>query len=130
MQKEVVIPAFTLTAVPTPATLTVALTPTSIPAAKCTAASQSMLITNLVVNCTCSGVFAPGATFSGTGSGTIVASTPRVTCEGQSILTQDDSVTISCSGTVTTSGGGSPGTASVKVTITAAGQLTVNANKA
>jgi hypothetical protein len=60
-----------------------------------------------------------------------MASTPRVTCEGQSILAQDDSATITVSGTITSGGGAtSSGTVSVTVAITNAGQQKTTANKA
>lgn len=76
------------------------------------------------------GVYAPGATFSGKGTGTITASTPRVLCEGAQLLTEGDKVTVTCSGTITTGGAGSPGMATVVVSITNGAQKNVEAGKA
>jgi hypothetical protein len=128
MQKDVVIPGYTLTATPTPSTLVATLTPTNTTALRCTAASQSLLVSGLAVHCECTGTV-PGGNFTGKGDGTITASTPRVTCEGESIIAQDDSVTIACSGDITSGASTSTGTFNVKVSIAAAGQTTVNANK-
>jgi hypothetical protein len=133
MQEEIVIDGYQLTASTAPPGLTVTPSPlkgTNIPALRSTANSQAILIKQLPVPCTCNGPV-PGGTFSGTGTGTIVASTPRVTCEGQQILSVGDAVTFSVSGTIATGGGAtSPGTVSVTVTITKTPQLTVTANKA
>jgi len=138
MQQQIAILGRTLTTtvlVPTPAPpgFVVQLTPTDNPAQHCDATSKSVLIQQIALTCNCSGDWVTGtSTFAGAGSGNIVASTPRVQCEGQSILTLGDKVTIRCPGTITTTAGGSttPGTASITVTITAAGQVTVDANKA
>lgn len=129
MEESIVIAGYTLTATPSPSTVTVAMTPTNTPALRCTATGQSVLINSLKVSCACNGPVT-GGTFSGTGVATILASTPRVTCEGQSILTQDDSATITVNGTITQGTSSSPGTVSVTVAITNAGQQRATANKA
>src|SRR4051812_22298882 len=46
------------------------------------------------------------STFVGQGPGTITASTPRVLCEGSQLLTEGDSVSVTCSGTITTTASG------------------------
>jgi hypothetical protein len=111
-----------------PATdVTYTLTPTPSPAQRTTAEGKAVLLKELALQCTASGTINSLA-YSGTGSASIVAHTPRVTCEGEQLLLEGDNVTVSCTGTVTTSSGTSPAASSVKVTITNAAQTTVVAD--
>jgi hypothetical protein len=128
MQQNIVIQGYTLTATPNPSTVKVAMKPTDITALKCTAASKSVLINKLSVDCSLSGAVT-GGNISGTGTATITASTSRVTCEGQSILAANDSSTISIIGSVSSSPPTSQ-TVPVTVTITDAGQQNATVNKA
>ncbi len=137
MQQQIVVQGRTLTTTVqtplAPAVLSVMLTPVDHPALHCDASSKGALIQGIDLTCKCTGDWVTGtSTFVGTGTGTISASTPRVQCEGQSMLTLGDAVSISCPGTITVTAGGatSLGTAKVTVTITGAGQVTVDANKA
>lgn len=134
MQQPIVIMGRTLTlSGGLPASLTFTLTPPAVdsPALRTTGkGGQAVLIDKISVSVSASGTYGPGATFTGTGSDSIVAATPRVTCEGKQLLTEGDNVTVTCNGTITTSAGGSPGTATVVVTITDGVQKNVNANKA
>lgn len=111
----------------TPASLTFSITEVDHPALRSFGHGNAILINKIDLECTCSGNYAPGQTFTGTGSASIVANTTRVKCEGQSILRQGDNVTITCDGTITetSSGTTSPGSASVTVTITNANQTDI-----
>ena len=136
MQKPIVIQGRTITLsnpVPPPLTFTL-VSAVDTPAVRTSGKGGApVLISNIVVNVSASGDFVTGtSTFVGTGSGTIVASTPRVECEGQQLLTEGDKVDITCTGTITTTAGGATasGTAKVTATITDGVQKNVDANKA
>ena len=106
--------------------------PTESPASRSRAHSQPILISQIAITCVYAGNFSATETYAATGSGSIVASTARVKCEGQSILTQGDSVTILLPGTVTTTASGAtvPNVPSaVDVTLVDPGQANVFANK-
>jgi len=111
----------------TPPSLTFTILEVDHPALKSFGHGNAILINTIDLQCTCSGNYAAGQTFSGTGNASIVANTARVKCEGQSILRQGDNVTINCSGTITetSSGTTSPGSASVTVTVTNANQTDI-----
>jgi hypothetical protein len=135
MQQPIVIQGRVLSqSSPSHSTLTYAVTPTDSPAARTKGkGGASVLVNEIKLDCKCSGAYTatPATTFTGTGTASIVASTPRVLCEGQQMLTEGDQVVINCTGTVTdtTTLATSPGTASVTVTITDGVQKNVNANK-
>jgi hypothetical protein len=136
MQKPIVIQGRSLTLTGgLPATLTFTLgVTTDVPALRTIGKGAApVLINSILVNVSASGNFVTGtSTFVGNGSASIVASTPRVTCEGQQMLTEGDSVVVTCTGTITTTSSGvtTPGTATVEVVITDGVQKNVNANKA
>lgn len=115
----------------TPPDLTFTITEQDTEASKCTGKGSNVLIQQITLNCNCSGKFGEGLTFVGTGMAAIVANTNRVKCEGQSVHLKGDNVVISCSGTVTetSSGTTSPGSASVKATITNTNQDDIFASK-
>src|ERR1700687_797206 len=102
MQKPIAIQGRTLTlSGGIPATLVFAGgATTDVPALRSSGKGGApVLINNILVNVSASGDFvALTSTFVGSGSGSIVASTPRVECEGQQMLTEGDSVVITCSG--------------------------------
>lgn len=116
---------------PTPPGVSFTLVETDIPALRAQAQGSAVLLEKIHLECTCSGNYAAGQTFSGTGSGDIAASTPRVQCQGKSILCEGDAVTLTCSGTVTDTASGTtfPGTATVTVTIQNPNQTSVFASK-
>jgi len=134
MQKNVVVSGRTLTqSGATPSTVTFTLTPVDVPAMRITGQNSPVLLQEIQITCVCGGTVdaAGNLTYVGDGSGSIVASTPHVSGEGQDVLLEGDNVTINCSGTSTnTSSGvttdGVP--ASVTVTISSAGQTRVTAN--
>ena len=100
--------------------LTYSITETDNPAAKTNGNGNSILIEQIDLSCQCSGDYVAGtSTFTGSGNASIVANTPRITCEGGSILLKGDNVVITCNGTITntSTSATSPGTATVKVTI-------------
>ena len=135
MQQPIVIAGRTITlSGGIPSTLTFVLgVMTDIPALRTVGKGAApVLIDNILVNVSASGDFVTGtSTFVGTGSAAIVASTPRVECEGFQMLTEGDKVVVTCNGTVTTTLGGAtaPGIATVTATITDGVQKNVDANK-
>lgn len=114
-----------------PSTLTYTITETDSNALKTFGRGEAILIKEIRLDCNCTGNYAAGQTFVGSGTAAIVANTNRVKCEGESILLEGDSVTITCSGTVTETSTGltSSGTASVTVTITNTNQSNIFASK-
>jgi hypothetical protein len=110
--------------------LTYVIKETDEKAAKCRIGGKEVLINQIKLQCDCSGDYvAQTSTFMGTGEAAIIADTKRVKYQGNSILLKGDKVQITCNGTITTtsSGATTQGTASVVVSIVAAGQKTVNA---
>jgi len=109
----------------TPSTLTYKVQPTIFAAAKTRASGKKLLISKIVLSCSCSGDYVTGtSTFVGAGQAAIEAQSPGLRCEGQPVLLEGDKVTITCDGTITTTASGAtgPGKASVTVTIKSAGQ--------
>lgn len=116
-------------------TLTYTITETDLKASKTFGNSKEVLLEKIDLQCTCSGLYTtPSQSFKGSGKAAIVANTPRVKCEGKSILLEGDNVTITCNGTVTDSSTTPPTEipdqqASVIVTITNTNQSDVFASK-
>ena len=135
MQQPIVIQGRTLTLSagnPAPLTFSLGVVTDTLALRTSGKAGAPVLIDKIVVNVNASGDYVTGtSTFLGSGSGAIVASTPRVECNGRQLLTENDSVVVTCSGTVTTTAGGGTalGTATVKVTLTNGVQKNVDANK-
>lgn len=94
--------------------------------------AAAVLTGSIQVTVQATGDYVPGtSTFAGQGQGAILASTPRVLCEGAQLLTEGDSVTVTCAGTVTTTAGGAtaPGTATVVISVSDGLQKNVVAGK-
>src|SRR4051794_29166353 len=137
MLKQVAVAGYTFEqSNPLPAAaVTFTITVEDVPAQRVTATSKPVLVKELSLNCTCSGSLekAGQITYAGTGSGVLVATTSRVTCEGREVIARGDNVTVECTGTSTDTKTGTttPGVgASVKVTVIDAGQTIVLASDA
>jgi hypothetical protein len=130
MQKLVANSNRKLTYVVNPATVTCKAVETDGVATRTQAGGAPALLNKIHLECTMGGT-APGGAFSTAAPvpGDIVASTPRVQDEAQSLLVLGDTVTIQCVGTVTSGTSVSSFTATVTVTITDAGQLNIFANR-
>jgi hypothetical protein len=130
MAKLITVAGRTLTqSEPSHGGLTYTITEVDVQAAKTNGNGNPVLIKQIDLSCKCKGDYEAGtSTFIGEGSASIVANTPGITCENESILLEGDNVEIVCEGTITyTSGSPSsaPGTASVKVTITNTNQTNI-----
>jgi hypothetical protein len=108
------------------------VTETDVKAAKTRGHGKTVVVQQIALQCACSGDYVTGtSTFVGSGSAVIAGATTRVRCEGHPILLNGNKVTITCTGTVTTTSGGatSPGTASVTVGVVNTGQTDIFANE-
>jgi hypothetical protein len=115
---------------PASAVLTFTLTPVDDTAQRTTAEGKSLVIKQIQIEATCSGQI-DSDTFAGKGSATISAASPRVTCEGQELVLEGANVVLTCNGTRTDpSGNTKAGKASVRVTVSDAGQTSVEADDA
>ncbi len=130
MQKLIANTNRVLSYVVTPTTVTCAPVETNTPALHTQAGGSPVLLDKIHIECTFAGTAADGGVYAGKSSGDITASTPKVQVEGKSVIVQGDEVTITCSDGTSTLPSSSPVTtpASVKVTVTSAGQLNVFAN--
>lgn len=114
-------------------TLTYTVTETDLKALKTLGRSKALLVQQIALQCSCSGDYVSGtSTFVGQGAAVIAAKTTRVRCEGKPLVLEGDEVTITCTGTVTTTAGGAtaPGTASVTVKVVNPNQTNIFANEA
>lgn len=86
-----------------------------------------MLLNKIHLECTFGPTYTDGGTLSSPTkiSGDIVASTPLVQCEDNSMLAEGDNVKVEYSGTSVTPSTSNPATASVVVTIARAGQTNI-----
>ncbi|MGC4072992.1 MAG: hypothetical protein QM760_10810 [Nibricoccus sp.] len=131
MQKLVANSKRKLTYVYSPAGVTCAMpSEINVPAIHTRAGGSPVILKEIQLSLVLTGSLPAGA-FAGTASGSITASTPRVQGEGQSLLVLGDQVTLTCNDGTTTAPGSSPVStpASVQVTITDAGQISVFANR-
>lgn len=134
MQKLVANSNRVLTYVYNPTTVTCAMpAEVNVPALHTQAGGSPVMLKEIQLSLVLTGTASDGGVFTGTASGSIKASTPRVQGEGQSILVLGDQVKLTCTdGTSKLPGPPpttSPATADVTVTITSAGQISVFANR-
>ena len=86
-----------------------------------TLAGAAILIEKIEVVCSASGT-GPAGVYAMTGTGTITAGSPRVTCQDQALVLAGAAVTVDLTGTVTQGGSASNTSGTVRVTVTDAGQ--------
>ena len=111
--------------------LTYDIVETDTPATTTSAEGKAVLLTEIKLQCNCSGDYVPEiSTFVGSGNAPILGSSATVKCEGKPIVLAEDKITINCSGTITTTAGGatSPGTAFVTATVNNTNQTSVSAS--
>jgi hypothetical protein len=101
------------------------LTETDHPAQRTTLEGKAVLLEQIKLECACSGSIGLNS-YTGDGTASIAANTPRVTCEGQQLLLLGDNATVNCTGTTTTPSGATTAgvAASVSVAISDAAQTT------
>jgi hypothetical protein len=132
MQQPIVIQGRTITVSNVSENLvTFTLNPTDTSAARATGkGGKALLIDRIVIAFTASGSAGGGTFTSDPGqSVSIVAQTPRVSCEGKQLLTEGDAVDVNCTGTVVVGMSSSNLTVTAKFTITDGVQKNVDANK-
>lgn len=133
MQKLVANSNRVLTYVVNPTTVTCTPTEVNVPAVHTRAGGSPLMLKEIQLSLVLAGTASDGGVFTGTASGSITASTPRVQGESQSILVLGDQVKLTCTdGTSKLPGPPpttSPATADVTITITNAGQISVFANR-
>ena len=130
MQQPIVIQGRTIAVLnPLPTGVVFHPTYTDVPAMRASGkGGAAVLVDKISISYTCDGAVG-GGTYQGNGTADIVASTPRVECEGKQMLTENDSVNVTCSGKVVTGSGSTPTPATATFIITDGVQKNADANK-